>query len=107
LDVHVVVVVDITRRRVVANAEHIQVGWGAIDCHVWAIHGNTTHAGGTLPNHLSEVANLVEDIVGDLSHVIITVHEWELGLVPALCDTSGYVENISRDGEKVLSFVGS
>jgi hypothetical protein len=53
------------------------------------------------------VANLVEDIVRDLGQVIVSVHEWKLGLVPALRNTSGDVENIARNGEKVLSFIDS
>jgi hypothetical protein len=104
-----VLTANIACRSVVADSILVQHGRGAIDLHVGAtVNGNAANLGGSLPKHLGQVANAVEDIFGNVSHFSkVRLHRWELALIPALCDAGGDVERFSRDSEEILALVSS
>jgi hypothetical protein len=100
--------VDVTWGRVVANCVLVQIGWLAANGHPGsAIQRDTAHFGSTLPKHLCEMANVVEDIVRNVCSAEVRQHSLELSLVPALSNTGRDIEDSTRSSEKVLSLIGS
>jgi hypothetical protein len=69
--------------------------------------GDTADTGAVDPDDLSEVTYFVEDIVGDVGHTIVAVHEWELSLIPTFCNAGRDVESISGYSEQILSLIDS
>jgi len=99
---------NVACRGVVADRELIQLRCRAIDFHIGAaIEGNAANTSGTLPEHLSQMANVVKHSVGNAGLAKVRLHRWKLTLIPALCDACRHVEDCTRDGEEILALVRS
>jgi hypothetical protein len=53
------------------------------------------------------MTDLVEDFIREISIAEVRHHWRELALIPALRNTGGDVESVPRDGEKILTLVGT
>lgn len=68
-----------------------------------AIDRDAADRGGALPQHLGEMANVVEHIIGNTGLAKVPHHGPEFTLVPALRNASSDIKGASRDSEKVLA----
>lgn len=53
------------------------------------------------------MTNLVEGVVVQTGLAIVSIHRWELALIPALRDACRDVEVIARHGEQILSLASA
>jgi len=100
---------NIARGVVVADGILVQGGtFHAADDHVGsAIERDAPNAGSALPENLRKVADIVENIVGNVGLAEIWQHRLKLALIPALSDTGRHVEVLTGDGEQILALTGA